>query len=67
MPDSHLGYSIKTLSGYNTPYYFAEATYTNSPLGSARHFRTIRQLQGFMNRLVKAGKLAPKCAAPLHF
>lgn len=54
---SHLGYEIKTLPSYSTPYYYAAGP---SPLGSVNHFQTIRRLQNYMNRLVKAGKLAPK-------
>lgn len=48
---SYLGYTIKTLSTYATPYYYANG------LSSMNHFRTVRQLKSWMNRQVKAGKI----------
>lgn len=54
---TYLGYEIKTLSSYNTPYYYADGP---SPLGSTNHFQTIRQLKNYMDRKVKAGKLRPR-------
>lgn len=54
---TYLGYAIETLRSYSTPYYFAVGPF---PLGSVRHFPTIKRLQNYMNRLVKAGKLSPK-------
>lgn len=54
---TYLGYEIKTLSSYNTPYYYADGP---SPLGSVNHFQTIRQLKNYMDRKVKAGKLRPR-------
>lgn len=54
---THLGYTIETLKSYATPYYYAVGP---TPLGSIRHFPTIKRLQNYMNRMVKAGKLSPK-------
>lgn len=54
---TYLGYEIKTLPSYSTPYYYADGP---SPLGRPNHFQTIRQLKGYMNRQVKAGALSPR-------
>jgi len=54
-----LGYEVKTLPSYNTPYYYADGP---APLGSVHHYQLIRQLKSYMNRLVKAGKLTAKVA-----
>jgi len=54
---AYLGFEIKTLSSYNTPYYYADGPF---PLGSVNHFRTIRALKNYMDRKVKAGKLVPR-------
>jgi hypothetical protein len=54
---NHLGYPINTLASYSTPYFYAVGP---SPLGSFRHFPTIKRLRNYMDRLVKAGKLTPR-------
>lgn len=51
---THLGFRIATLDSYSTPYYYAVGP---APLGSRNHFRTIRRLKNYMNRLQKTGKL----------
>ena len=63
MPDSFeplfiLGYEVKTLSTYITPYYYLDSN--SRHLGAFHHFQTIRQLKNYANRLVKAGKLSAR-------
>ena len=53
-----LGWPVRTLRGYSTPYFYVDAPFRAA--GPANHRMTIRQLEGMARRAHAKGKLPVK-------